>query len=203
MTRRSLFFLPLLTVALAATAGLTSVRTVGGSIVGTVDVTGVASHGGAVVYLLQVPGAFTPAPARMDQQKMEFLPHVLPIVVGTTVTFANSDPVPHVVFSGDFEKLVFPPQRPGETRQHAFDKCAKAPCVYTILCPTHTEMEGFVVVLQNPYFAVSDKDGRYTIDNVPEGKYTVGIWHPSLKGRTEPVSVTSAGPVTLDFTLTK
>ena len=205
MTRRSLIVAPLLSVALAATLGLGSVHTSagGGSITGTVDVTGVSTPAGSVIYIDQISGAYAPQAARMDQQKMEFVPHVLPIVIGTTVTFQNSDPVSHVVYSPDFEKLVYPPQPPGETRQHAFEKCAKFPCGYTVLCPTHPEMEAFIVVLQNPFYAVSDKTGRYAIANVPEGSYRIGVWHPSLKGRTEPVTVTSGEPVTVDFKLTK
>ena len=57
--------------------------------------------------------------------------------------------------------------------------------------------------LRSPFFAVSDKDGRYTIEHVPEGKYSIGVWHPTLKGRAEPVTVIAGEPITLDLKLTK
>ena len=84
--------------------------------------------------------------------------------------FLNSDPTPHNVFSPDCEKYNLGTWPQGQSKDHAFAKCTKFPCVYTQLCRVHPEMEGFVVVLQNPYFAVSDKDGHFEIKGVPAGR---------------------------------
>ena len=90
-------------IAIFAIGG--SVGGAGGSISGTVKVTGLASNADAVVYVQQAPGTFPPpAGVEMDQRKFQFIPHVLPVVVGTTVRFLNSDPTPHNVFSPDHEK---------------------------------------------------------------------------------------------------
>jgi hypothetical protein len=64
-------------------------------------------------------------------------------------------------------------------------------------------MEGFVVVLQNPYFAVTDRDGHYTIADVPPGKYAIGVWHAKLKAASKPITVEGGKPVTVDFTLAR
>ena len=64
-------------------------------------------------------------------------------------------------------------------------------------------MEGYVVVLENPYFAVSNKDGSYSIKNVPAGTYTISIWHEKLKGASVKVTVPGTGSVTQNFDIKK
>jgi plastocyanin len=183
---------------LATTAGAQ------GSIKGTVKATGLASNADAVVYVTEVGGASKPQPAiTMDQRQMQFIPHVLPVVAGTTVKFLNSDPTPHNVFSPDNEKYNLGTWPQGQTKDYTFSKCTKFPCAYTQLCRVHPEMEGFVVVLQNPHFAVTGKDGSFVINDVPPGAYTVGVWHPKLKGAPAKVTVEAGKPATVDFTLTK
>jgi plastocyanin len=180
-----------------------SIGAAGGEISGTVKVAGAASSADAVVYIQQAPGTFPAKNADMDQRKMQFLPHVLPVVVGTTVKFLNSDPTPHNVFSPDNEKYNLGTWPQGQTKDHVFAACPKPPCVYTQLCRVHPEMEGFVVVLQNPYFAVTDKDGHYKIDTVPPGTYTVAVWHPKAKAQPKPAVVDTAKAATVDFALSR
>lgn len=176
----------------------------GGAISGTVKVAGLASSADAVVYVVQAPGTFPPGkPADMDQRKMQFIPHVLPVVAGTTVKFLNSDPTPHNVFSPDNEKYNLGTWPQGQTKDYVFAKCTKFPCVYTQLCRVHPEMEGFIVVLQNPFFAVTDKDGRYDVQNVPPGSYQLAVWHAKAKTQSKPVTVDGAKPATVDFALTR
>ncbi len=177
----------------------------GGVIEGTIKATGLASNADAVVYIQQAPGSF-PAPAKpadIDQRSMQFTPHVLPIVVGTTVRFLNSDPTPHNVFSPDHEKYNLGTWPQGQTKDHLFATCAKAPCVYVQLCRVHPEMEGYVVVLQNPFYAVSGKDGHYRIENVPPGSYSLGAWHAKLKSAPKAVTVDGAKPAVIDFVLSR
>ncbi len=177
----------------------------GGTITGTVKVTGAASSADAVVFIRQTPGRFQPPakPVDMDQRKKEFLPHVLPIVAGTVVRFLNSDPMRHSVFSPDNEKYNLGTWRQGETKAYTFDKCTTFPCAYTQLCLLHPEMEAFIIVLQNPYFAVTDPRGRYEITNVPPGSYQLAVWR--MKGKTlpKPVTVGAGTTVTVDYTLGK
>lgn len=189
-----------------AAAGLTArLHAADGSIAGTVKATGLASNADAVVYVQEAAGSFLP-PAQavtLDQRKMQFIPHVLPVLAGTSVKFLNSDPTPHNVFSPDGEKYNLGTWPQGQSKDYAFSKCAKFPCVYTQLCRVHPEMEGFVVVLRNPYFAVSDKEGHFEIKGVPAGVYTVAVWHPKLKGQPKPVTVEAGKPAAVDFALGK
>ncbi len=192
---------------LAALGGVDArrVAAAGGTIEGTVKATGLATNADAVVYIVQAAGSAAPPakPAQMDQKNMQFIPHVLPIVVGTTVRFLNSDPTAHNVFSPDHEKYDLGTWSQGQVKDHTFSKCPKAPCAYVQLCRVHPEMEGYVVVLQNPFFAVTPSDGRYKIDNVPPGSYSLGVWHAKGKAQPKPVTVDAAKPAVVDFVLGK
>jgi plastocyanin len=175
----------------------------GGKIQGTVKAVGLASNADAIVYVVQAPGKFAPPakPADMDQRNMQFAPHVLPIVAGTTVRFLNSDPSAHNVFSPDREKYDLGTWAQGQTKDHTFATCAKAPCVYVQLCRVHPEMEAYIAVLQNPFYAVTKADGQFLIDDVPPGTYSVAVWHAKLKGLPKTVTVEVAKPAIVDFTL--
>ena len=177
----------------------------GATIEGTVKATGLPSGADAIVYIQQAAGTFAaPAtPVTLDQRSMQFSPHVLPLVVGSTVRFLNNDPTAHNVFSPDHEKYNLGTWPQGQSKDHTFATCVKAPCAYVQLCRVHPEMEGYVVVLQNPFFAVTSADGHYKIENVPPGNYTVAVWHAKEKAQPKPVTVDAARPTTTDFVLTK
>jgi plastocyanin len=171
-----------------------------GSVTGTITAKGLRSSGDIVVSL-QASGLNVTPPAKkpeMDQKGMTFIPHVLPVVKGTTVKFLNSDPYAHNVFSpeGKYNLGTWPT---GQTRDHKFDK----PGVYTQLCRVHPEMEAFIVVLDTPYFTVTDKTGKYTIKGVPAGKYTLVAWSEKLKEGKQAVTVENGKSVTVDLTLRK
>jgi plastocyanin len=169
-----------------------------GAVKGTVTAKGLRTAAGIVVSL-QAPGLTVTPPAKpveMDQKKMQFIPHVLAVVQGTTVSFLNSDPVAHNVFSPDGKyNLGTWPQ--GQTRDHKFDKAG----VYTQLCRVHPEMEGFIVVLDTPYFAVTDASGAYDIKGVAPGKYKLVAWSEKLKSSSQEVTVESGKAATVDLTL--
>ena len=193
-----------LAVGLAfATTGLASRAS--GTISGTVTVSGATSNANAVVYVTQVAGTLSKSttPAQLDQSKMQFSPHVLAIVAGTSVKFLNGDPTAHNVFSPDNEKYNLGTWPQGQTKDYVFDKCQTFPCVYRQLCRVHPEMLGYIVVLQNPYFAVTAKDGTYEIKDVPPGSYQLDVWHEKAKASPQPVTVDATKPAVVNFTLKK
>jgi plastocyanin len=139
--------------------------TMAGTIKGKVKVRGLRSPKDVVVYIDRVEGAFKPPKehAKMDQMKMVFTPHVLPVVAGTTIDFHNSDTVLHNVFTPDkcADKFNLGTWAEGEVRSYTYKEVG---CVSVVLCNVHPEMEAWVVVFQNPYFYKTDKDGAFTIE---------------------------------------
>jgi len=147
-----------------------------GTITGTVKVKGDQP---AVVYVETATGTFAAPKAhpRVDQKGMQFIPYLLPVVVGTTVDFANNDAVNHNVFSPDNEGYNLGTWPKGESKSYTFKKAG----VYTQLCSIHPEMEAFVIVLENPFFVVADKDGKFKIADVPDGHYVLKVFSKKLK----------------------
>ena len=173
-----------------------------GDIHGTLTATGVRDSSDAVIYVDTIQGKTFPPPtahARIDQKGLKFLPRVVPVLVGTTVDFLNSDSVLHNVFSpdacADHFNLGTWPQ--GQTKTFTFKKA----CFAALLCRVHPEMEGFVAAVPTPYFAVTSPNGSYQIKDVPDGTYTVKVWHPKLKAASK--SVTVKGATEADFTIAK
>ncbi len=162
---------------------------------------GTVSHAGGaadlLVYVDTAPGTFPPPTTHpvMDQKGMKFVPRVLPVLLGTTVDFLNSDSVSHNVFSPDHEGYNLGTWPKGETRSYTFKHAG----AYTMLCSIHPEMEAYVVVVQNPYYALTNASGHFTID-LPAGQYGLKVWGDRLKSKelkqVFPVTVAAAGTTT-------
>ena len=156
----------------------------------------------SVVYLESAPrGAFEPTEggrAVMDQRNETFVPHVLAITVGTTVDFPNSDKFYHNVFSLSKSKpFDLGRYATGSSRPVRFDR----PGIVRVFCDIHSHMNAFILVFSHPFFALTDADGRYRIDNVPAGTYGVIAWNEGTSSDSKPVSVPDGGMAELDFTL--
>lgn len=158
----------------------------------------------SVVYLETAPrGAFEDRGelrARMDQRNETFVPHVLAVLAGTTVDFTNSDRTYHNVFSlsrvRPFDLGRYPT---GKSKAIRFDR----PGIVRVFCDIHSHMSAFILVFAHRFFDVSAPDGRFRIDNVPAGTYTVAVWNETLpKESTYRVTVPEeGGDVELNVTL--
>ncbi len=175
-----------------------------GDLTGTVTVRGVRSPENVVIYFGNKVGAEElPKPEKnpvMDQRKLLFIPHVMCVPVGTTVDFPNNDEVPHNVFSpSKVKKFNLGTYKVGVVKQVTFDKAGLVP----LLCTIHPEMSAFILVLETPHYAISDKDGAYRISGIPAGTYKVKTWHEKLKPAVNKVIIPESGEVTLDLSLRK
>ena len=172
-----------------------------GTIVGEVQAKPSKYRTGAVVHLVKVAGSFRPPaqPAEYDQRGMQFVPRVLAVLRGTPVRFLNNDSVRHNIFSPDHEAYNLGTWAQGESQTRVFGKSG----VYRQLCNVHPEMEGFIVVLDNPFFAVTDANGRFRIEGVPPGAYTVRAWSEKLPEATQPVTVTPGATAQVRIELKK
>jgi plastocyanin len=152
----------------------------------------------AVVYIESASGSYEPPHAhpKLDQRDMVFHPLVLPIVVGTTVDFPNSDPLFHNVFSfsqaKEFDLGRYPK---GQKKSVIFDKTG----VVSVYCEIHSYMFATILVLQNPYFVTPDDEGNYTLNGVPGGSYQLSFWYGRKKIRTEKITITPNQITTTNF----
>lgn len=175
-----------LIVLLVPAAGLNA-----GDIVGTLSV---AHPEHAVVYVEKAPGTFPGGHAAMDQKNKVFIPYVLPVVQGTTVEFHNSDSLQHNVFGVGADEFNLGTYGMGASKGAKFDRSGEV----DILCNVHPEMAGYILVLQNPYFARPGGHGEFRIANVPPGDYVLRLWYEGqMKKQT--VKVPAGGNVSASF----
>lgn len=188
-----------------------------GKITGVVKVKGLRSPANILVYLAKVPPLsldLTGAQFMMDQQNLTFIPHILPIPVGATIQFPNNDKVDHNVFSmSRTKKFNLGSYTPGEIKTVLFEK----PGIVELRCDVHAEMSAFIMVMKNPYWAVTDAKGRFEIPDIkylkqhgisgvgslPPGKYFIKTWHEKLKTQKKAVVVSNNGDVAAEIDLTR
>jgi plastocyanin len=153
-----------------------------------------------VVYLETAPrGAFEerePGRAVLDQKNETFVPHVLPVMVGTVVEFPNSDKTYHNVFSlSRAKRFDLGRYAAGRSKSVRFDR----PGVVRVFCDIHSHMSAFVLVFSHPFFDVTDTDGRFRLDNVPPGTYTVVAWYEGEARTSRSVTVPAGGVVDVEL----
>ncbi|MDX6770437.1 MAG: methylamine utilization protein [Elusimicrobiota bacterium] len=138
----------------------------------------------AVVFLAEVKGKHkAPSkPAVMDQVGKVFVPHVLAVVVGSKVDFPNKDEIHHHVYSFSKTKRFDLPLYKGKPQAPIV---MDAPGVVKLGCNIHDWMQGYIFVAQNPYFALTGKDGKAALAGVPAGEFKVGVWSPRRKQPVE------------------
>jgi len=173
-----------------------------GSITGVVTCQKMRNNADAVVFIEKVGDNKFAPPAEhaiIDQLNLTYVPRVVAMQKGTTADFPNSDAVRHNVFSPPTAALQFNlgTYPTGVVKEVLFDVVGETP----LLCNVHAEMAGYAVAFENPYFAVTDKDGNYTIEGVPPGKYVVKTWHEKLKEISQEVTVEAGKATTSNFDL--
>ncbi len=188
-----------------------------GMLKGNVKVRGLRTTENIVIYVTKAPEKpmdFSKSRFVVDQKNLSFLPQLLIIPVGATVYFPNNDKVDHNVFSlSRTKKFNLSKYGPGKTKTVTFEK----PGMVELRCDMHAEMSGFILVMKNIYFGITDKDGQFVIpDNsylkkysikyvseLPAGKYTIRTWHEKLKSIKKTIIVPDSGDVVLDLNLTR
>jgi len=175
-----------------------------GTITGKVKCKRVRHSGNTVTYIERVGGNKYDPPEEhgvIDQISNTFIPRILAVQRGTTVDFPNNDLIKHNVFSSPVScnQFNFGTYDVGVTKSVTFDKSCEVP----LLCNTHAEMSAFVIVLDNPYFAITSKDGSFTIGSVPPGNYTLKTWHEKLRPVMQEVTVKAGKTIDVSLVLEK
>ena len=153
----------------------------------------------AVVYLDGAsPRPASPVTKEVAQKDLTFIPALLPIQVGTRVEFPNLDDTYHNIFSYSPAKRFDlgryrPEERPIPTQ--VFDKLG----LVTLRCDIHDHMRGLILVLNTPYFVMTDTDGHFRLSGLPAGRYTLKAWIDSRTTREKPVELKNGQTLHIDF----
>ncbi len=157
----------------------------------------------AVVSLLLPPSAreevrLPPVEVKMNQKKCMFVPHVLVMPVGGTLKFLSSDRLLHNIKT---ESRVNPQINRAQPKGRTISIKYNKPETILIQCDLHSWMRAWVVVAEHPFYAVTNDQGGFVLDNVPPGKYTLQVWQESLGIMTKEVTITAKGmhSVTLEM----
>jgi len=153
----------------------------------------------AVVYL---DGSF-PKPAslpikQVTQKDLTFIPALLPVRVGTKVEFPNLDDTYHNIFSySPAKRFDLGRYRPDERPipSEVFDK----PGLVTLRCDIHEHMRGLILVLNTPYFVMTDTAGHFRLTGLPAGHYTLKAWIDSRTTQEKPVELSNGQTLHVDF----
>jgi plastocyanin len=139
-----------------------------------------------------------PQRVSIRQTNEEFVPHVVAVTAGSTVEFPNDDLIFHNVFSlsrvATFDLGRYPRNA---SKARTFTK----PGVVKVFCHLHSHMSAIVRVFPHPYFAVPDRNGRFTIPDVPAGRVEVTAWHERAGEVTRSATVEDGSAAELTFSL--
>ena len=134
----------------------------------------------------------------MDQKNKIFIPHLLPIMAGSTVDFPNTDDVRHSVYArpGSAAKFNLGQYAAGVIKHIKIDELG----VTHLACNIHKEMSAYVISLQNPYFAMTDRKGNFELHDVPAGRRRLTLFHEKLESKTIEVLVEADKETHAEFT---
>lgn len=159
---------------------------------GTVTVSGgvsLTSGKGAANAVVWLDGDVRSTPMKkavVDQRNRSFIPHVSVVTVGTQIQFPNNDTVFHNVFAAfDAKKFDLGLYPRGKTKIQSFNK----PGLVALMCSIHSEMSAFVMVVDTPYYTVSDSKGKFKITGVRPGAYMLRTWHETGQVAEQSVEV--------------
>jgi plastocyanin len=135
----------------------------------------------------QLPKTFV-----MTTREKQFVPRVLTIPVGSRVRFPNEDVILHNVFSvsgeNSFDLGLY---RRGAGKEQKFDQ----PGLVRVFCNVHHSMVGYILVLESPYVATPDAEGRFVLTGLPKGPGRLTVWHEQADPASMDVQVPRVEPL--------
>jgi plastocyanin len=153
----------------------------------------------AVVYLTNISKG-KPMPtgkAVFDQKGCRYQPHVLAFPAGSTVEIKNDDGILHNIHT--YGKKNPPMNRAQPKFKKVIEEKFDQPEIFEVRCDAHGWMNGWFVVEDNPYYAVTDDNGMYKLTDVPPGQYEIKVWQEKLGDKTQTVTVTAKGETKANF----
>ena len=153
----------------------------------------------AVVYLeTSSPHPAANVTKEVAQKNLSFVPAILPVQVGTKVEFPNLDDTYHNIFSySPAKRFDLGRYRPDEKPVpfQIFD----TPGLVTLRCDIHEHMRGLILVLDTPYFVVTDEQGQFRLTKLPPGHHTLKAWIDSKTTREQPIQLKEGETLQINF----
>ena len=149
----------------------------------------------SVVYLegLQHNGGSANTVLRLDNEGCAFVPHVQAGMAGSRLEVTNADPIMHnthlFLQYGSRSRSLLNMALPTAGVRLDASRGARWPGVIEVRCDVHQWMSAYILLFEHPYYAVTDSLGRFRIEGVPVGTYTVKVWHETLGELEDEVKV--------------
>jgi len=139
-------------------------------------------------------------PATIDQKGCKYEPHVLGAMVGQEILIRNSDDLLHNIHALPFNSREFNIAQPSKGMEEK-KSFGAVEVMVKVKCDIHPWMFAHVGVLDHPFYGVTDAAGKYTIQGLPAGKYTVEVWQEKYKNMTADVEVKEGAAAAQNFEL--
>lgn len=146
------------------------------------------------------PFAYTP---RLEINTCRITPFVFPVRNGHPLRMVNQDPIVHdlqaYTLKDDYTFAMFNKPMVPESDSVKTIRFRPGHYIFRTQCGVHDFMQSWGIAVGNPYFAVTDADGRFTIPDLPPGEYDIIAWHAHMKVRAGHVTIAAGGSATVDF----
>jgi Polysaccharide lyase family 4, domain II len=135
-----------------------------------------------------------------ENHTCQFVPRISVAVVGSVLEILNTDPIlhnTHIRVDNRLGRTIINVVQPAGV--DVIIKALQIAGFFDIRCDAHTFMQASMHVFEHPYYALTDKTGRFEMAQVPPGTYRLRMWHESVGARTKTITVPPSGSLTLDL----
>ena len=137
----------------------------------------------------------------LDQKECVYTPHIVLTPAGSELEILNNDGILHNIHTYSEANPAFNQAQPKFKKK--LKKKFDQPEVVRVECDAHGWMRGWIVVMEHPYYAVTDGEGKFSLSDVPAGEYEVKIWHETLGETMQNVTVEAGGDASLAVELSQ
>ncbi len=137
----------------------------------------------------------------LDQKECVYTPHIVLTPTGSELEILNNDGILHNIHTYSEANPAFNQAQPKFKKK--LKKKFDQPEVVRVECDAHGWMKGWIVVMEHPYYAVTDGEGKFSLSDVPAGEYEVKIWHETLGETMQKVTVEAGGDASLAVELSQ
>jgi plastocyanin len=136
-------------------------------------------------------------PVTIDQKGCRYHPHVLGVMTGQNVEIKNDDPTTHNIHPTPKDNREWNESQPPQAAP-IVKSFAREEVMLPVKCNQHPWMKMYINVVKNPFYAVTDKDGKYEIKGLPPGDYTLAFVQEKLGEQTQKVTLAAKDSKTVD-----